>query len=327
MGSGFDEAIYWIISPGGTTDYCNYKTQNKVFNVCLLERCLPVESMLVHFWLHCWTSNFFLWILCLTSRFWLLVSLCVSAQSQSHIATDGQSVCKSRCGAPSGAHDQIFITVWQLQSCFCGVPSLTRERVCLLYIYAVVPCQCSHSRVRVAWYSRPYFIITDLRLLFSSPPTTRMVTVEVIVCFSTESESYVTTNGQSATLSWNKAPIWGLRPDFYYCQTAGGLLMCAVLSDERTGLSFTIDAGHRHSSHSQVRVPWDSRPYFTVSNSRLPFSSPPTTRRATVEVFDPASIRDVRCYLRWSDGLEDTFSKGSVFHFRGNSLPMYGSSR
>jgi hypothetical protein len=35
----------------------------------------------------------------------------------------------------------------------------------------------------------------------------------------------------------------------------------------------------------------DSRPYFTVSDSRLPFSSPPTTRRVTVEVFDPASTR------------------------------------
>jgi hypothetical protein len=30
-----------------------------------------------------------------------------------------------------------------------------------------------------------------------------------------ESESYVTTESQSASLSWNKAPIWGLRPDIY----------------------------------------------------------------------------------------------------------------
>jgi hypothetical protein len=30
-----------------------------------------------------------------------------------------------------------------------------------------------------------------------------------------ESESYVTTDGQSASLSWYKAPIWGLRPDFF----------------------------------------------------------------------------------------------------------------
>jgi hypothetical protein len=71
-------------------------------------------------------------------------------------------------------------------------------------------------------------------------------------------------DGQSASLSWNKAPIWGLRPDFYYCQTVAGLLMWGALSDERTGLSFTIAAGARQRSHSRVRVPWDSWPYFTV---------------------------------------------------------------
>jgi hypothetical protein len=32
---------------------------------------------------------------------------------------------------------------------------------------------------------------------------------------SSESESYITTDGQSASLPWNKAPIWGLRPEFY----------------------------------------------------------------------------------------------------------------
>jgi hypothetical protein len=51
-------------------------------------------------------------------------------------------------------------------------------------------------------------------------------------------QSYVTTDGQSASLSWNKAPIWGLRPDLYYCQTVAGLLMWGALSDKRTGLSF-----------------------------------------------------------------------------------------
>jgi hypothetical protein len=35
---------------------------------------------------------------------------------------------------PSGAYDQIFISLWQLQSCFCGAPSLTRGQVCLLYM-------------------------------------------------------------------------------------------------------------------------------------------------------------------------------------------------
>jgi hypothetical protein len=37
--------------------------------------------------------------------------------------------------------------------------------------------------------------------------------------------SLITTEGQSASLSWNKAPTWGIRPDFYYCQTVAGLLM------------------------------------------------------------------------------------------------------
>jgi hypothetical protein len=49
----------------------------------------------------------------------------------------------------------------------------------------------------------------------------------------------------------------------------------------------------RQRSYSQVRVPWHSWPYFTVSDSRLPFSSSPTTRRSTVEVFDPTSTREL----------------------------------
>jgi hypothetical protein len=53
------------------------------------------------------------------------------------------------------------------------------------------------------------------------------------------------------------------------------------------GLSFTIAAGPRQRTHSRVLVPWDSRSYFTVSDLRLPFLSPPTTRRAAVELFDP----------------------------------------
>jgi hypothetical protein len=39
-----------------------------------------------------------------------------------------------------------------------------------------------------------------------------------------QSQSHVTTDDQPASLSWNKAPIWGLRPDFHYCQTIAGLL-------------------------------------------------------------------------------------------------------
>jgi hypothetical protein len=37
------------------------------------------------------------------------------------------------------------------------------------------------------------------------------------------------------------------------------------------GLSFTIAAGPRQRINSRVRFPWVSRPYFTLSDSRLPF--------------------------------------------------------
>jgi hypothetical protein len=56
-------------------------------------------------------------------------------------------------------------------------------------------------------------------------------------------------DGHSASLAWNKAPIWGLRQDLYYCQTAAGLFMWGAHSDERTGLSFTTAADPRQGSH------------------------------------------------------------------------------
>jgi hypothetical protein len=77
--------------------------------------------------------------------------------------------------------------------------------------------------------------------------------------------------GQSANLSWNKSPIWGLRPDYYSCQTVAGLLLWGALSDERTGLSFTIAGGPRQRSLSRVRVPWDWRPYLLSYIRDFPF--------------------------------------------------------
>jgi hypothetical protein len=177
--------------------------------------------------------------------------------------------------------------IWGLRPDFCycqkvagllmwGAPS--DERTGLSFTIAEGPRQRSHSRVRVCWDSWPYFTVSDWRLPWWWS-------------YRLESESYVTTDGQPASLSWNKAPFWGLRPDLYYRLKVEGLLICGALSVERTGLSFTIAAGPRQGSHFRVRVPWDSWPYATVSDPRLPFSSPPTTRRVTVEVFEPASTR------------------------------------
>jgi hypothetical protein len=68
-----------------------------------------------------------------------------------HIATEGQSVSqsvsKSWCRAPSGAHDQTFITLCQLRSSFSGAPS--DERTGLYFAYAAGPRQRSLSQVRV----------------------------------------------------------------------------------------------------------------------------------------------------------------------------------
>jgi hypothetical protein len=138
-------------------------------------------------------------------------------------------------------------------------------------------------------------------------------------------ESYVTADGQSASLSWNKAPIWGLRPDFYYyCQTFAGLFIWGAVSDERIGLSFTIVTGPRQHSHSRVRVPWDLRPYVTVSGLRLPFLSPSTTRRATVEIFYPASTREeLNWILSGADHIENNASNTTSTVARG-PLPSSG---
>jgi hypothetical protein len=70
-----------------------------------------------------------------------------------------------------------------------------------------------------------------------------------------QSQSYVTTDGQPASLSWNKEPFWGLRPDLDYCLTVAGVVVLAVLSDERAGLPFANAAGPCQRSLSRVRVP------------------------------------------------------------------------
>jgi hypothetical protein len=40
--------------------------------------------------------------------------------------------------------------------------------------------------------------------------------------------------------------------------TVADLLMWGALSDEKTGMSYTFDAGSRQCSYSRVRVPRDS---------------------------------------------------------------------
>jgi hypothetical protein len=100
-----------------------------------------------------------------------------------------------------------------------------------------------------------------------------------------QSQSYITTDGRSASLSWNKAPIWSLRPDFYYCQIIAGLLIWVALSDERTGLPFTIAAGPRQRSHSRV---WVAAGFVTIFYS-LKLETPPIWRVRFPYVYPPGT--------------------------------------
>jgi hypothetical protein len=47
--------------------------------------------------------------------------------------------------------------------------------------------------------------------------------------YPSQSQSYIKTDDQPASLSWNKAPIWGLRPDFYYARQLR-VCWCGALS-------------------------------------------------------------------------------------------------
>jgi hypothetical protein len=148
------------------------------------------------------------------------------------------------------------------------------ERTSLPFTIAAGTRQRSHSWVRVSRDSWPYFTVSDWRLPQPGGPGPRIYILQEqggsaltpdtgllfvrllrltglrwrysnplprrvnwLISRSSQSQSYVTTDGQSASLSWCQATIWGLRPDFYCCETAAGLLMWA-LSDERTGLPF-----------------------------------------------------------------------------------------
>jgi hypothetical protein len=107
----------------------------------------------------------------------------------------------------------------------------------------------------------------------------------------TKSKSKSNCYWRSVSKSLYRAPSGAHDQICITCVTVAVLFLWGALSDERSGLSFVYAAGPCQRSLSRVRVPWDSRPYFTVSDLRIPFSSSPTPRRFTVEVFDPASTR------------------------------------
>jgi hypothetical protein len=228
--------------------------------------------------------------------------------------TVSRSVCLG-IKYPSGAYDQIFITVRQLRFCWCG--ALSDDRTGLSFIISAGLRQRSHSWVRVPWDSRPYFTVSDSRRPFSSLPATRRATMEVLDpasirywILSSHSQSYVTTDCQSTSLSWNKAPIWAYDEIFItvtqlrlcWCGalsvTRGRVcrlqLLLALLGPSLAGLvtmfyCLTFETPPTWGVKSPyLYPPGTGWPSYTPTHC-FPFSSPPTTRRSTVEVLEPAS--------------------------------------
>jgi energy-converting hydrogenase Eha subunit C len=97
-----------------------------------------------------------------------------------------------------------------------GAVSLTRERVCRLKLLLLLASAVIHGS------------------------EFRGIRNHILFCHTVVLNAKVTLRPtvQSASLCWNKATIWGLRPDLYYCRTDAGFLMWGALSDERTSLSF-----------------------------------------------------------------------------------------
>jgi hypothetical protein len=110
----------------------------------------------------------------------ILTNTDICSKSKSHC--DWRSVSKSWCRAPSGTHDQIFITIEYYGFVFCRASSPTRGRVCLLYVLMVLASAvflvseslgtCDHILLSQIW-DFPFCCLLRLagsRWRYSTPP-------------------------------------------------------------------------------------------------------------------------------------------------------------
>jgi hypothetical protein len=92
----------------------------------------------------------------------------------------------------------MFIAVRRI--CLYGTLSLTRGRVChLQLLMALASAVILGSEFRG---TRDHILLSQIRHFTTD--------------YRSQCQSYITTDGQSASLSWNKASIWGLRSSLYY---------------------------------------------------------------------------------------------------------------
>jgi hypothetical protein len=166
--------------------------------------------------------------------------------------------------------------------------TLNSDSLQLLTLYDLLHFLLDHERLPFYYDERriPAHTFNCLERCLSLESTS------IHVFWLTAEPEFYTTDGQSVSLSWNKALIWGLRPDFYYCQTVA-VYWYGTLSLTRgrvCRLQWLLILASAVILGSESRGTCD---HILLSQIRdFPFLSPPETRRATVEVFEPASTRD-----------------------------------
>jgi hypothetical protein len=142
-------------------------------------------------------------------------------------------------------------------------------------------------RLALNWSSTGHWLATTgLQLLL---PQLRLVRVSRPVCLGVG------------------PPIWGPWPDFYYCRTSAVFMLwdpsptrgrvCNLLLQFAVTLGYKFRRIHDHILLSHLRLPQSGGPGSHIFAPQgqggpvippgywVPFSSPLTTRRATVEVF------------------------------------------
>jgi hypothetical protein len=175
---------------------------------------------------------------------WLTDSDCFkSSQSQSHIATDSQSVSLSIEPHLGPMTRYLFLSDSYVLVRFEVSTAVT---MMIIIFWEMTPCG-SH-KLRSVTYSHSCTLKMEAK---RSSETS--VLIRATRCHLPEDDNHQ------------------LRSCFRWAPSLRG---------ER--VTFVCAAGPCQRSLSRVLVPWDLRLYFTVSDLRLPFSSPPTTRRLTL---------------------------------------------